>query len=249
MRGDLRNSARIWGVVALFLVVWVTSQFLVGPSETFTPATKSASQLDTSKILATGLASVDQAVSMLTAVQLSVFIVVGFVLREKLTTGQRPTLEQIMAGAVFLGCAFASITLGYGARIQAIGVVDGAVDQTYAGFGAVETTVVRQALFVVVLAISAVYLVVVALFDANRTRTYSRNSLAGHTSGPHANSRARGHRDPGRFGSRKRKPVMRTRTFILALAMLPLGTFPALATSCRLKDLARNLRACLTSSS
>jgi hypothetical protein len=70
---------------------------------------------------------------------------------------------------VFLGCAFASITLGYGARIQAIGVVDGAVDQTYAGFGAVETTVVRQALFVVVLAISAVYLVVVALFDANRT--------------------------------------------------------------------------------
>ena len=161
---------RAFGVfVALFLVVWLTSQFLVGPSETFTPAAKSTSQLDTSKILATGLASVDQAVSMLTAVQLSVFIVVGFVLRETLTTAQRPTLEQIIAGAVFLGCAFASITLGYGARIQAIGVVDGAVDQTYAGFGAVETTVVRQALFVVVSAISAVYLVVVALFDTNRT--------------------------------------------------------------------------------
>ena len=37
--------------------------------------------------------------------------------------------------------------------------------------------------------------------------------------------------------------MMRTRTLILALAMLPLGTFPALATSCRLKDLAQKLAA------
>jgi hypothetical protein len=152
----------------LFLLVWLTTQNLVGENQAFTPAPKNTSQLELiSKNLPTVLTSVDQAVSMLTAIQLSAFIVVGFALRETLTRVRRPTWEQLIAATLFLICAFVSITLGYAARVQAIQVVNGVVDQTYADFGAIETTVVRQALFVAVSAISAVYLVVVALFDTS----------------------------------------------------------------------------------
>ena len=175
--------------VVLFLVVWLSSQFLVGQSPIFTSDTKSASQLEIiSKNLPTVLASVDQAVSMLTTIQLSVFIVVGFVLKETLTTARRPTWEQTIAGTVFLCCAFASITLGYAARMQAIGVVNGVVDQTYAEFAAVGSTVVHQAFLVVISAISAVYLVVVALFDtsvtSNPTEPVADNKLGTGTGDP-----------------------------------------------------------------
>jgi hypothetical protein len=162
-------AVRAFGIFAgLFLLVWLTTQILVGENQTFTAASKNTSQLGMiSKNLPTVLTSVDQAVSMLTAIQLSAFIVVGFVLRETLTTARRPTREQLIAATAFIVCAFVSITLGYAARIQAIQVVNGVIDQTYAEFGAIETTVVRQALFVAVSAISAVYLVVVALFDTS----------------------------------------------------------------------------------
>jgi hypothetical protein len=89
-----------------------------------------------SKILEAGVASVDQSVSMLTAIQLSAFVLVGFVLRDTLTTAHRPSPEQFIAGAVFLLCAFASLSLGYSARIQSISIVNGVIDQTYSGFGA-----------------------------------------------------------------------------------------------------------------
>jgi hypothetical protein len=168
--------ARAIVLVALFLVVWVTSQFLVGSSEIFTPAASSPSLETISKLLEAGIASVDQAVSMLTAVQLSVFILVGFVLRGALTTAQRPTLEQMIAGAVFLVCSFASLTLGYGARIQSIGIVNSVIGKTYSGFGAVQTTVVHQAFFVVVSAISAVYLIVVALLDTSEASSPAKPS-------------------------------------------------------------------------
>lgn len=167
-RGWITAIARAIALfLVLFLVVWLTIQFLVGPSEVFIPTATTASRsIETiSKFMEAGVSSVDQAVSMLTAVQLSVFIVVGFVLRETLTTARRPTPEQIIAAAVFLCCAFASLSLGYGARIQAIGIVNNALDGNYSGFGAVQTTVVHQAFFVVVSAISTVYLVVVALLD------------------------------------------------------------------------------------
>jgi hypothetical protein len=142
-------AVRAFGIFAgLFLLVWLTTQILVGENQTFTAASKNTSQLGMiSKNLPTVLTSVDQAVSMLTAIQLSAFIVVGFVLRETLTTARRPTREQLIAATAFIVCAFVGITLGYAARIQAIQVVNGVIDQTYAEFGAIETTVVRQALW------------------------------------------------------------------------------------------------------
>lgn len=149
--------------VGLFLVVWLTSQHLVGQSpEAFIPDLKSDERLDRiGEYLSAMVASADQAISMLVTLQLSLFVVVGFVLRDALTTGARPTLAQILLGVVFLGFAFASVTLGYAARMLALNLINHAHPE----FSAVEATVVRQALLVTVSAIAAVCMAVVTLFD------------------------------------------------------------------------------------
>jgi hypothetical protein len=126
--------------------------------------------------LSAGLASVDQAVSMLITVQLGLFVLVGFVLRGTLAADHRPTPAQSLAGCVFLVCAFASVTLGYAARMQALE----SVDLARPDFSAVEITVGRQAFFVATSAIFALFVAVVSLFETSP----ALNSTATIPSGP-----------------------------------------------------------------
>ena len=99
---------------------------------------------------------------MLTTVQISLFVLVGYVLREGFSPNHRPSGRQLLTGGAFLISAIASLTLGYAARMQMIKIID----QASLGLEGIETTIARQATFLVLSAI----VVVVMIYDALSTR-------------------------------------------------------------------------------
>jgi hypothetical protein len=176
-RGRLRGSVKygLLVLVALALVT-LTNRFLIGQShDAFIKALKSDQRLyQVASYLNAGLTSVDQTVSMLITVQLSLFVLVGFVFREPLAKGHRLTRPQTLGSCIFLAAALVSITLGYAARMQVLRFVDLA----YPEFSAVETTVTNQALFVAISAISAVLMVAMFLFEGDRAKDPFSSGLA-----------------------------------------------------------------------
>jgi hypothetical protein len=113
------------------------------------------------KYLTAGLASVDQLVSMLTTVQLSLFVLLGVGLRKALDGTQRLTTPQIAVGGIFLIFAFSSPTLGYAARMQMARLIWLATDS----FDSVRETLVHQAIFVILSAAVAVCVLVIPFVE------------------------------------------------------------------------------------
>ena len=65
------------------------------------------------------LTSVDQVVSMLVTVQLSLFVLGGFALNKRLRETRSASATLIGFGGIFVLTALMSLTLGYTARLQA----------------------------------------------------------------------------------------------------------------------------------
>jgi hypothetical protein len=112
--------------------------------------------------LTAALASVDQLVSMLTTVQLSLFVLVGVGLSKVLGGSQRPSAARIGTGSLFLIFAFGSLTLGYAARMQMARLVWVATDS----FDSVRETIAHQAFFVILSAAAAVCMLVIPFVEA-----------------------------------------------------------------------------------
>lgn len=111
--------------------------------------------------LTAALASVDQLVSMLTTVQLSLFVLAGVGLRKALDGTRRPSTAQTAAGSLFLIFAFSSLTLGYAARMQMARLVWVATDS----FDSVRETLVHQAIFVILSAAVAVCVLIIPFVE------------------------------------------------------------------------------------
>ncbi len=111
--------------------------------------------------LTAALASVNQLVSMLTTVQLSLFVLAGVGLRKALDGTRRPSAAQAAAGSLFLIFAFSSLTLGYAARMQMARLVWVATDC----FDSVRETLVHQAIFVILSAAVAVCVLVIPFVE------------------------------------------------------------------------------------
>lgn len=151
--------------VVLILVVLVVKSVFggdFGPSIASETKETKLHQLDQiGAYLSAILASVDQTVSLLTTVQLSLFVLVGFGLSKPLNGNPRPSKPQVLAGILFVILSFASLTLGYVARIQMVTLLELAT----ADFGGVKSTMVNQAMFVTLSGAAAVCTIAIPLIE------------------------------------------------------------------------------------
>ncbi len=130
-------------------VVLLSDGLLTGRLGTPPPATVTGQeqlhQLDQlGPYLSAVQASVDQLVSMLTTVQLSLFVLAGVALGKVFSGDRRLSTAETVISALFLIFALASFTLGYAARMQMAELIELAT----ASFASARATVVHQAMFV-----------------------------------------------------------------------------------------------------
>jgi hypothetical protein len=110
--------AFVVAIVMLLAVLW-SNKGLVG-SMSFVPQIDDPEKIDKySHYLEALLTSVDQLVSMLVTVQLSLFVFAGFALNRRLREARIASITLIILGGIFLLTALISLTLGYTTRIQA----------------------------------------------------------------------------------------------------------------------------------
>lgn len=114
--------AFVVGIVMLLAVLW-SNKGLVGPMS-FVPQIDDPEKIDKySHYLEVLLTSVDQLVSMLVTVQLSLFVFAGFALNRRLRETRIASTTLIILGGIFLLTALMSLTLGYTARLQALTLI------------------------------------------------------------------------------------------------------------------------------
>lgn len=172
-RWKARNGAAGWRLISTLFVfagVLIGVSILTNIAFTGKPGSPPFAETNPERLhqldqlgeyLTTALASVDQLVSMLTTVQLSLFVLAGVGLRKTLDGSRRPSAAQIVAGSIFLIFAFSSLTLGYAARMQMARLVWVATDS----FDSVRETIVHQAILVILSAAVAVCVLVIPFID------------------------------------------------------------------------------------
>jgi hypothetical protein len=149
-------------LVMLLAVLW-SNKGLVG-SMSFVPQIDDPEKIDKySHYLEALLTSVDQLVSMLVTVQLSLFVFAGFALNKRLRETRVASATLVILGGIFLLSALISLTLGYTARIQALTLIQLGTWR----FESVQATLVHQSIFLVLSAVAAVCMMLVALLDRN----------------------------------------------------------------------------------
>lgn len=149
--------------IAMVLLVFSTNRWLSG-SISFAPRQDDPKKIEEySHYLEALLTSVDQLVSMLVTIQLSLFVLAGFALNKRLGEKVKASATLIGFGGCFMLAALISLTLGYSARIQALALMQFGTWQ----FDSVQTTVVWQSTFVVISGVAAVCMTLVALLDKN----------------------------------------------------------------------------------
>jgi hypothetical protein len=170
---ETRNGAARWrltsiivGCFAVLIGVSLLSNMLLTGNLGSPPFTETnperLHQFDQlGEYLTAALASVDQLVSMLTTVQLSLFVLLGVGLRKALDGTQKLSPPQIAVGGIFLIFAFSSLTLGYAARMQMARLIWLATDN----FDSVRETLVHQAIFVILSAAVAVCVLVIPFVE------------------------------------------------------------------------------------
>ena len=161
--GVMRPIVSILVAAAIVLAVFAANHWLPGSIPFVSPENDPEKVEKYSHYLEILLASVDQVVSMLVTVQLSLFVLGGFALNKRLGEAHIASGTLLGFGAIFLITAVMSLTLGYTARIQAHTLIQYGTWH----FESVETTVVVQSILVVISAASAICLLLVALLDRN----------------------------------------------------------------------------------
>jgi hypothetical protein len=170
---ETRNGAVRWGAISVIVgcftvligVSLLSNMFLTGNlgsppfAETNLERLHQFDQMG--EYLTAALGSVDQLVSMLTTVQLSLFVLVGVGFRKALDGTQRLSTPQIAIGAIFLIFAFNSLTLGYAARMQMARLIWLATDS----FDSVRATLVHEAIFVILSAAAAICALVIPFIE------------------------------------------------------------------------------------
>jgi hypothetical protein len=163
--GILKNiDGKLVGLIVLcvapilFFAVYVANTFLPG-SISSAPHGQPEEIEKYIHYLDSLLTSVDQLVSMLVTIQLSLFIIAGFALNSEVRGVKRPSIFIIVVGGIFVITALMSLTLGYTARIQAATLVQwGKTD-----FQSVRETAVNESKCVVTSAVAAVCMMVATL--------------------------------------------------------------------------------------
>jgi hypothetical protein len=149
--------------IVMLLAVFLSNQWLVG-SISFVARQDDPKKIEEySHYLDALLTSVDQLVSMLVTVQLSLFVLAGFAVNKRLRETRIASPTLIVFGGIFVLTALMSLTLGYTARIQALTLIQLGTWH----FESVQTTVVWQSILVVLSAVAAVCMMLVALLDRN----------------------------------------------------------------------------------
>jgi hypothetical protein len=126
------------------------------------------------------LTSVDQLVSMLVTIQLSLFVLAGFSLNSQLRENRVPSAALVIFDGVFVITALMSLTLGYTARIQASTLIQWGVSE----FESVRKTVVDESILVALSAVAAVCMMVAALADANGSTDLRKRTDVPHPKPP-----------------------------------------------------------------
>lgn len=149
--------------IVMVLTVFGTNEWLAGSIPFVTPENDPAKIEKYSHYLEELLTSVDQVVSMLVTVQLSLFVLGGFALNKRLRETRSASATLIGFGGIFVLTALMSLTLGYTARLQAHTLIQFGTWH----FESVKTTVVWQSILVVISAAAVVCMMLVALLDRN----------------------------------------------------------------------------------
>lgn len=125
--------------------------------------------------LGAAASAVDQTITMLSTIQLSAFILVGFAVK-KIWSTDIPKFVVFGSGFVFVGSAFLSLSLGYAARMQILEIMN----EPHFGLKAIEVTISRQALFVVLSSAAALSLFMMAFYERITSRfEYEEDASAG----------------------------------------------------------------------
>ena len=158
-----RAAVAVVVAIVMLLAAFLSNMWLVGSIEFATREDDPKKIEEYSHYLVALLTSVDQLVSMLVTVQLSLFVLAGFALNKRLRKTRIASATLIVSGGIFVLTALMSLTLGYTARIQALTLVQYGTWH----FESVKTTVVWQSILVVLSAVAAMCMMLVALLDRN----------------------------------------------------------------------------------
>jgi hypothetical protein len=158
-----RAAVAIVVALAMLLAVFLTNKYLVG-SISFVARQDDPKQIEEYiHYLEALLTSIDQLVSMLVTIQLSLFVLAGFALNKRLRETHVASVTLISLGSIFMLTALMSLTLGYTARIQALTLIQFGTWH----FESVQTTVIWQSILLVLSAVAAGCMMLVALLDRN----------------------------------------------------------------------------------
>jgi hypothetical protein len=215
--------------VILLLAIWLVARYLPGHRQLVSPPTVPTGHLlrHYGAYMGAAVSAVDEAVSMLTTLQIALFVVVGYVLRGEVFAQDGPRRVPLAAGILFLATAVASLTLGYAARVQMIDILD----QASLGLGGIETTIARQALL---LAISAVAVLPVIHGALSEPTESAATALPPPTAPPQPGAGSDGTGGPDAVGRAR---------LMIGIGVALLLAAPAHAAPCRQGGLSRRIAA------
>ena len=113
-----RAVVTILVAIAMVLAVFSSNRWLAGINIVCPAARRSKKIEEYSHYLEALLTSVDQLVSMLMTIQLSLFVLAGFALNKRVGENNKASATLIGVGGLFMLTALMSLTLGYTARIK-----------------------------------------------------------------------------------------------------------------------------------
>jgi hypothetical protein len=169
-RAQKLTVAIFFAIVGMLFAVYFSNAWLAGSISFVAGENNPQKDEGYSRYLEMLLASMDQSVSMLTTVQLSLFVLAGFALNSGLRETRAPSATLIVFGGIFVLTALMSLTLGYTARIQALTLIQFGTSH----LESVQRTVVSQSILVVLSAVAAVCMMLTALLDRNGTSAEAR---------------------------------------------------------------------------
>ena len=148
--------------IVITLAVFSSNWWVAGSIPAFVKGENDPEKIDKySHYLDTLVTAMDQLVSMLVTVQLSLFVLAGFALNNQLRKIGCPSATLMGFGGIFVLTALMSLTLGYTARIQTLTLIQSGAWHLESA----QTTVVSESILVVFSAVAAVCMMLAALLD------------------------------------------------------------------------------------
>jgi hypothetical protein len=164
-----RAVVAILVAIVMVLAVFSTNRWLAG-SISFVAREDDPKKIEEySHYLETLLTSLDQLLSMLVTVQLSLFVLAGFALNKRLRETRTASATLVAFGGIFVLTAVMSLTLGYTARIQALTLIQFGTWH----FESVQTTVRDLSSLATLASVALITSIIIAIGSSSADASYT----------------------------------------------------------------------------